>query len=261
MAIGGGTPPADPVPVLVHVPSTRSVARLLAIIGILLVGLGVVASLLELSDLEIAGRENIITLLSLKSEFNIPTVVSVLGLATCAVLLILVAGVQRARGAPFVSRWALLAGVFLYLAIDEGARLHERLNEPLAALPITTGVLRWGWVLVGGVVVVVLAAAYLRFVVALPSPHRSGVVAAGAMYVSGALVMELVGAGASEDEGLATPQYLTLTIVEEALELAGTGLFIVVLWALLGRWAPQLMLRHPRPTLTDPQRVVAHADR
>lgn len=231
--------------VVVVVPSTRAVAWALAIIGTTLVALGVAASLLDLSDLDISGRENIVTLLSLKSEFNIPTVVTVLWLALCALLLAVIAAVQRARGAPFVARWALLSGIFLYLAIDEGALLHERLNEPLAALPITTGFLRWGWVLVGGVVVMALAAAYVRFVVALPSPYRGGVVAAAAMYVSGALLMELVGADVSEDDGLDTPGYLTLTVVEETLELAGIGLFLVLLWALLRRWAGQLVLRHP----------------
>jgi hypothetical protein len=229
---------------VVVLPSTRAMAWGLVIIGTTLVALGVAASLLEVSNLDIAGRENIITLLSLKSEFNIPTVVTVLWLALCALLLVLIAAVRRASGAPFVSRWVLLSGIFLYMAVDEGALLHERLNEPLAALPITTGVLRWGWVLVGGAAVAVLAVAYLRFVAALPSPYRAGVVTAAALYVSGALMMELAGAGVSEDEGLDTPRYLTLTVVEESLELAGIGLFIVVLWGLLRRWAEQLVLRH-----------------
>lgn len=242
---GVAHPSEEPVPI--DLPSTRAVAGTLAVIGAVLVALGILASLLELSERQIPGRENIITLLSLKSEFNIPTVVSVLWLATCTVLLLLIAGVQRSRGAHFVFRWVLLAGIFLYLAIDEGARLHERLNEPLAALPFTTGVLRWGWVLVGGLAVVVLAAAYLRFVLALPSPYRTGVVAAGALYVGGALMMELVGAGVSEGSGLDTPLYLTLTVVEEALELTGIGLFIVVLWSLLRSWAPQMLLRHSPP--------------
>jgi hypothetical protein len=235
--------PADAV--VVVLPSARAVACVLAIVGATLVGLGVAASLLEWSQLEIAGRENIVTLLSLKSEYNIPTVISGLWLAAAALLLILIAAVQRARGGPFVARWAVLSLIFLYLAVDEGARLHERLNEPLAALPITTGVLRWGWVLVGGLVVVVLLAVYLRFVLALPSPYRAGVVTAAALYVGGALMMELVGAGVSEDTGLETPQYLALTVVEETLELAGIGLFIVTLWALLRRWAGQLVLHHP----------------
>ena len=33
--------------------------------------------------------------------------------------------------------------------------------------------------------------------------------------------------------------------MEETLEFAGIGLFIVVLWSLLRRWAPVLTLRHP----------------
>jgi hypothetical protein len=251
-------PTAGQVPI--DLPSPRAVARVLVIVGAILVGLGIVASLLERSDLEIAGRENIITLLSLKSEYNIPTVVSVLELAACALLLTLIAAVQRARGDRFVSRWVLLSGIFLYLALDEGARLHERLNEPLAALPFTTGVLRWGWVLVGGLLVVVLAATYLRFVLALPSTYRTGVVVAGGLYVGGALMMELVGAGASENSGLDTPLYLTLTIVEEALELAGIGLFIVVLWSLLRLWAPQTVLRHRPPVDAEPQRSAVNVD-
>jgi hypothetical protein len=229
--------------VVLDVPSARSLAWVLGVVGATLVGLGVVASVLERSEADIAGREDIITLLSLKSEYNIPTVISGLWLAAAALLLLVIAAVQRARGAPFVARWALLSGIFLYLAVDEGARLHERLNEPLAALPITTGVLRWGWVLVGGLVVVALFAGYLRFVVALPPPYRGRVVVAAALYVGGALLMELVGAGVSQERGLDTPQYLALTVVEETLELAGVGLFIVTLWGLLRRWAGQLVIR------------------
>lgn len=243
-------------PVPVELPSSAAVARVLVIIATALVGLGVMASVIELSDLQIAGRENIITLLSLKSEFNIPTVVSVLWLATCALLLAVIAAVQRARGAQYVSRWRLLAGIFLYLAIDEGARLHERLNEPLSALPFTTGPLRWGWVLAGGLAVALVSAAYLQFVRALPSPQRTGVVVAAGMYVTGALGMELVGASVSDGTGLDTARYLTLTIVEESLELAGIGLFIVVLWSLLHSWAPQVLLRHPSTT-AEPQHTAA----
>ena len=244
-------------PVAVELPSSGAVARVLVIIATVLVGLGVVASTIERTGLQIAGRENIITLLSLKSEFNIPTVVSVLWLATCALLLVVIAAVQRARDAQHVSRWRLLAGIFLYLAIDEGARLHERLNEPLSALPFTTGPLRWGWVLVGGLAVVLIAATYLQFVRALPSPQRTGVVVAAGMYVTGALGMELVGAAVSDGTGLDTTRYLTLTIVEESLELAGIGLFIIVLWSLLRSWAPRLLLRHPLATTAEPQDTAA----
>src|SRR5690606_11705562 len=112
------------------------------------------------------------------------------------------------------------------------------------ALPITTGVFRWGWVLVGIAVVMVLGAVYARFVVALPSPERTGVVVAAVLYVSGALLMELAGAGVSESSGLATPLYLAMTMLEETLELTGISLFIVTLWTLLRRWAPALLLQH-----------------
>jgi len=175
-----------PAPVRLELPSSRAVGTGLAGVVVVLVGLGAVASLLERSSLEIAGRENIITLLSLKSEFNIPTVVSALLLAGAGVLLVLLSAVQRARGQRYVRHWALLGAVFVYLALDEGARLHERLNEPLDALPITTGVFRWGWVLVGIAVVLVLGAVYARFVdvvTEIPGGDYSGTTPTGASIV------------------------------------------------------------------------------
>jgi hypothetical protein len=206
--------------------------------------MGFVGTTIELSGAIFDGREEVVTLLSLSSEYNIPTIVSVLWLAACALLLLAIGRIQKARGEQFVGRWLLLSAIFGYLAIDEGARIHERLNEPLEALAITTGYLRWGWVLAGGLAVLVLLPLYLPFVRALPGSARKGTLLAGSLYIGGALGFEIVGAGVSEDEGLASPRYLAVTMIEETAEFAGIGLFIVVLWSLLQRWAPVLTLRH-----------------
>ena len=236
---------ADTQPIELGLPRTRDVATAIVAVGVAVVLMGLVATAIELSGAAFAGREEVVTLLSLSSEFNIPTIISVLWLATCAVLLLAIARIQKARGGRFVGRWLLLSAIFGYMAIDEGARIHERLNGPLEALPITTGYLRWGWVLVGALAVVVLIPVYLPFLRALPATARNGMLVAGSLYVGGALLTEIVGAGISEDEGLSSPRYLVVTTMEETLEFAGIGLFIVVLWSLLRRWAPVLTLRHP----------------
>lgn len=240
--------PAALAPTVIPWPSTRAVARVVAVtVGALLL-LGVVALCIEMSIGDFPGREEIVVLLSLDSEYNLPTVASVLGLAACALLLALIAATQRSRSGPHVRRWTLLAAIFLYLAVDEGARIHERLNGPLSALPITTGYLRWGWVLVGGLAAALLAVAYRRFLFHLPHRHRVGIVVAACSYVGGALVLEAVGAKIAGESGLSSASYLILTVGEEAMELTGIGVFLVVLWSLLSLWNPTLAItRSHRP--------------
>lgn len=231
-------------------PTTRAVAAGLAVAGGVILALGLVAAAIQLSGATFPGHEGVTVLLSLSSEFNIPTIIAVLWLASCSAMLMLIATLQRVNRQPFVGHWRGLSVIFAYLALDEGARIHERLNEPLAGLAVTTGFLRWGWVLVGGLAVLLLVPVYARFVLALPARARAGTVLAGTLYVGGALVMESIGAFVSGRQGLDAPLYIGLTLVEETMEFAGVGLFIVVLWWLLRRWAPVLVLHHPRAATT-----------
>jgi len=114
--------------------------------------------------------------------------------------------------------------------------------------------------------VVALAVAFLPFVLHLPRPQRVAALAAAALFVVGALGLEMVGAAAASAEGTDSPRYIASAIAEETLEFAGTALFLVTLYSLLAVWAPVLTVRHPagagadnapsRPTSAGPSRTV-----
>src|SRR5690606_9323065 len=83
-------------------------------------------------------------------------------------------------------------GVFLYLSVDEGAALHDRVQLPLREALGATGIWYHTWVVLGVAVVAILGASYIRFLAALPVRTRWGFLVAGALYVGGALGMEMV---------------------------------------------------------------------
>lgn len=191
------------MPTSVALPAVRAVARVLALgVGALVLACAVATALFR-SGADVPGSAALIGL-ALDGEFNVPTLVSVLLLAACAALLAAVGVVRRAQGGPYLRHWSALAVIFAAIAVDEGLRLHERLNEPMSTLPFTTGYLRWGWVVLGAALVVALAAVYLPFVRHLPSPQRLAAVAAAALFVGGALGLEMVGAAAA-GTGAPTP--------------------------------------------------------
>jgi hypothetical protein len=65
---------------------------------------------------------------SLSHEENLPTWLSACLLFSCAVTLVLIALVERRRGARFVRHWWVLALVFFYISLDESATIHEHAN-------------------------------------------------------------------------------------------------------------------------------------
>ena len=96
------------------------------------------------------------------------------------------------------------------------------------------GVLYFSWVVPAGIIVAALGIAYLPFLRRLPARTRWRFVLAGALYVGGALLMELPLGWWAERAGDDNLVYGLLDFVEESLELAGTSLFLAALLDYLG---------------------------
>ncbi|TFZ04923.1 hypothetical protein [Ramlibacter rhizophilus] len=170
------------------------------------------------------------------AENNIPTVFSTLLLLTASLLCAWATTVERHRRSRFSWHWAGLALAMLALGIDEAAALHELLINPIQKVYQTTGWLRFPWVIAGIPLVLLFAFAYLRFLAALPARTRWGFIAAGALYVGGALGMEMVGGQVFQEAG--TPDrtlvpYMIAMTVEESCEMLGVTAFIATLLAYL----------------------------
>ncbi|HJN15273.1 MAG TPA: hypothetical protein QGH10_07285 [Armatimonadota bacterium] len=181
-------------------------------------------------------------LLDVIQEGNIPTYFSTVILALAALLLWVVAagvGSDDPRGAR---PWKALSLIFLYLSVDEASQLHELSRRiPKHWLP-DWGILHWPWVIIGTVGVIALILGFCRFLKQLQKDTRVGIIVAGAIFIGGALGLELVGASLISSDG---PQ-LALVIeetVEEFMEMTGVILFINALLLHITRHLPPIQLR------------------
>lgn len=133
--------------------------------------------------------------------------------------------------ASWIARWIVLSGLFAYISIDELIQLHE----VASAWFDTTGILYFGWVIPAAAIVLGLGLWYLPFLRALPPRTRRRFLAAGVVFVSGALVMELPLGWWTERAGADNLTYAMIDWVEETLELVGVSMFLLALLDIPGR--------------------------
>lgn len=177
----------------------------------------------------------------LSGERNIPTWYASGSLLLCAVLSFLVAHTHRKAGSKWTKYWFGLAWLFIYLSIDETATVHERIGAALDRISPTLaavgGILNYLWVLFGLAAVLIVSLLYLRFFVALPRRTRTLFFIASATFVGGALGVEMVNAWIADTYGGRTVQWVTLTIVEELLEMTGVLIFVYALLEIITKQA------------------------
>jgi len=170
-----------------------------------------------------------IALFNLDREGNIPTLYSSVATLLCAGLLAIIATARKRQEKGEYLYWAGLAIVFLFLAIDDGAAIHENIIGPLRNALHTSGVLFYAWVIPYGIFVVVVGVVYLRFLLSLPVRIRYLIIFAGILYVGGALGLELIGGYWVELHGVENVTYELMTTCEQSLQMAGILLFIYAL--------------------------------
>jgi hypothetical protein len=194
----------------------------------LLVGVAIVAGLgLAIEALHARSHaelvELLLTKLSLSYEGNLPTWFSSSLLLACAVA----AGAIASLRPPMHRPWwfiALLAG---WMSLDEAAEMHEHLGGHIG----TNGLLYYDWVIPAAVIVVALVIAFVPFIRALATTTRRRLVIAGAVYVGGALVMELPLGWWTEQHGTDGFGYALIDWIEETMEMVGAVLALSALLA------------------------------
>ncbi|MFA9446063.1 hypothetical protein [Egicoccus sp. AB-alg6-2] len=236
-------PGAPPTTVRLALPTGRRVAFVAAGLVAALVVLGILAAVVRTAGWVFPGSEGLVALFHLDSEFNVPSIASVLGLTACGALLLLTGACLRARDLPDATRWRWLGLGFVLLAFDEGARIHERANTVVNELGISLAALRFGWVILGAVAVLALLPIYLPAVLRMPADLRLLAILSAALYVGGAVGVEIVG-GLLYDRGTDDPLYQGAVLVEETGEMAGIALFFATLWSWWRRIAPRTELLH-----------------
>jgi hypothetical protein len=164
-------------------------------------------------------------------EQNLPTLYSSLMLFVAALLSGVIADILRRADLAYVRQWAVLSLLFVLMAVDEFASLHERVGDRLrGTLDIEGGPLFFAWVIPGAALVAVFGIAFLRFLGHLPRPTTRRLSAAGILFLSGAIGLELVGGAYSAVHGQLNMSYVLIATFEETLEMVGTA---VLLYGLL----------------------------
>ena len=105
------------------------------------------------------GQESLfglIGLFDLHSERNIPTLFSSLQLILAGLLLLLIGSKHQSNGEKYIA-WIVLAAIFLFLAIDETAVIHERLGDPMRTVLNPGGLFYFPWVIPYGIALFIYA--------------------------------------------------------------------------------------------------------
>jgi len=167
----------------------------------------------------------LVPLFDFNSESNLPTLFSSILMLLISLTLFFVGRSHKKQGESYIP-WFGLCFIFMFLAVDETASLHERLTQPIKDSLGTTGVLYYAWVIPYGVATIALLVAYSRFLLALPSRYLSLFLTSGALFVSGAVGLELLGGWYDEQHGTYNLTYSILYTVEELFEFTGLSLFL-----------------------------------
>lgn len=169
--------------------------------------------------------------LNLNAETSAGTWFASLVLLICSLLAAFIAMACKSSADRWTKYWAGIAAVFLYLSLDESAGLHERMGPIFrAAIHLTDDQqLYFLWTIPMGVLALLFVAIYTRFLLDLPRQLAALFILSGAIFVSGAIGMELVGNYFYLIGGLDTPSHRVSIVIEESMEFAGAVLFACTL--------------------------------
>lgn len=201
-------------------------SRLFMVMAVLLV-LNVVLQTMKYE----AGHDylfGLVRLFDVDEEANIPTLFSTLLLLLAGLLLALIGREEKTSGGQDAARWMLLSAVFLFLAVDESAALHELLILPGRELlgKESPDIFYYAWVIPYFVLVLALAAYFFGFFLRLPGAIKIRFLLAAALFVGGSIGFELAEGVEDKIYGQNNMLYSVLTTVEEGMEMAGVIVFI-----------------------------------
>ena len=228
--------------------STKSTIRALAVVVLILTlaGLAVqvykVGPLLNSGSLAALDGDRTIQAFDLEEEANIPTWYSSAALLMCAGLLAVIAAAKKGSGGRYSGRWYGLSFIFLLMSVDESATLHEKVGVAISKVFDTGGLLYYAWVIPAAAFLVIFGLAYLGFFAALPTDTKWLFLGAGALYVGGALALEMA-------EGLHNDLYSKSDAMsavlgggQDVVEMLGVLVFTYALMSYIGRHLKDLHL-------------------
>jgi hypothetical protein len=228
--------------------SVRIAAIITISLTVLVIGLGIARDLaIYIFDLaDVIGSD--LRRFGLGVEASIGTWYSVVLLYTIAAELAAIAWATRQLSAPHAGRWLFLCIVFVLLSLDESAGFHEGVVPVMRDHFEFTGLLFFPWVIPGLIFVAFVFVATFPLLLSLPRRYLALFVAAGCIYLGGAVGFEMIGGFIAERQGFESVAYGTAQIFEESLEIIGLNLFFIVL-------LEYLFHRYPSWKMTRRQRA------
>lgn len=206
--------------------SPRKVTKfLLGFIVLLIIGNIIEREIVQWLNLT-NGSEIIPHYFNFDRESNFPSLYSALTLGFCSYLLYIIATVKKLRQAQFTNYWKALSYIFLYMAVDEACAIHELLIPIIREAINARGILYFAWVVPALFLLVIFLLIFRRFIQNLPAKTRNMFILAGAIYVGGAIGMEMVGGYIADTWGFNTFAYGMAARIEELLEMLGILIFI-----------------------------------
>ncbi len=177
----------------------------------------------------IPGAYGLVDLFDMDVEANFPTYFAGVQLLVCALVLMLIGLVRRQANDRFAMHWLLLALIFLLISADELASIHElsiRLGREFAPA-FATGIFYWIWIIPGALLVLLVGLMYAQFVFSyLPARTRNRTIVGAALFVGGALVVEMFEARHVEQHGMENLTMGIFVLFEESLEKIGILIFL-----------------------------------
>lgn len=178
-------------------------------------------------------------LFNMDHERTLPTFYSAVALLYAAGLLGLIAHLKSEIRDQYRIQWRILSVVFIFLALDEALVLHERL--------ITHKI---SWTLPYAILLMVFGAYLLGFLISLPPATRWRFILAGAIFVIGAMGMEIPG-GYVYARYKANFLYVVLVTIEEFMEMTGIAFFTYALALYINQEFPVLSFQLSADGLAD----------
>lgn len=211
--------------------STDTLIKGLAITCIALLGIHVVLTVMHYRFVELPWllRE----LFDVDEEESVPTWFSSSLLLLTAVVLFLIAHLSRQGKDRYARYWFGLGLGFTFMSVDEIAGFHETLNS----------ITETSWAVPGMIVALLVGVFYLKFLSSLPAPVAVRFMMSGAIFVGGAIGVELATEPYLYEDALDTLGYNLWTPVEEGMEMGGVILFLASLFDYLkSQYSLQLQL-------------------
>lgn len=141
--------------------------------------------------------------------------------------------------------WLGLAAMFTAFSMDEIVGLHERTQEPLRAALGLGGAFYFSWIVLAVPLVLLVGVLYLRFLLRLPAGIRNTMIIAAALFVGGAVGVEMLGGMQAEVHGQENLRFMLLAQVEEVMEMLGAAAFIYATLRYIAATLPALQTPGP----------------